>query len=137
MVKDKGSSTILRFFQSCNNPSSSPKQEHVRTIHETKTSSSSSFQSVIGSSELIEVELCKENLLTPTEHSGMSILGRDDMRRDAWDYKIDEIDPTVVKELPPEIQEELQVWLRLQKRVANIGKRGSSIAHYFLPTKNI
>ncbi|KAL7238456.1 hypothetical protein ACSBR2_004538 [Camellia fascicularis] len=137
MVKDKGSSTILRFFQSCNNSSFSPKQEHARTIDEAKTSSSSSCQSVIGSSELIEAELRKENLLTQTgTHSGMSILGRDDMRRDMWDYKIDEIDPTVVKELPPEIQEELQVWLRPQKRVANIGKRGSSIAHYFLPTKN-
>ncbi|CAL5326775.1 unnamed protein product [Camellia sinensis] len=96
-----------------------------------------SFQSVIGSSELIEAELRKENLLTQTEtHSGMSILDRDDMRMDAWDYKIDEINPTVVNELPPEIQEELQVWLRPQKRVANIGKCGSSIAHYFLPTKN-
>ncbi|KAI8020330.1 DNA polymerase eta [Camellia lanceoleosa] len=137
MVKDKGSSTILRFFQSCNNSSSSSKQEHVRTIDETKASSSSSFQSVIGSFELIEAELRKENLLTQTgTHSGMSILDRDDMRRDAWDYKIDEIDPTVVNELLPEIQEELQVWLRPQKRVANIGKRGSSIAHYFLPTKN-
>ncbi|KAL7241615.1 hypothetical protein ACSBR1_014251 [Camellia fascicularis] len=104
MVKDKGSSAILRFFQSCNNSSSSPKQEYVRTIDETKASSSSSFQSVIGSSELIEAELRKENLLTQTgTHSGMSILDRDDMRRDAWDYKIDEIDPTVVNELPPEI----------------------------------
>ncbi|XP_028091512.1 DNA polymerase eta-like isoform X3 [Camellia sinensis] len=137
MVKDKGSPTILRFFQSCHNSSSSPKQEHVRTIDETKASSSSSFQSVIGSSELIEAKLRIENLLTQMgTHSGMSILDRDDMRRDAWDYKIDEIDPTVVNELPPEIQEELQVWLQPQKRVANIGKRGSSIAHYFLPTKN-
>ncbi|KAI8020327.1 DNA polymerase eta [Camellia lanceoleosa] len=64
MVKDKGSFPILRFFQSCNNSSSSPKQEHVRTIDETKASSSSSFQSVIGNSELIEAELRKENLLT-------------------------------------------------------------------------
>ncbi|KAF5957791.1 hypothetical protein HYC85_005016 [Camellia sinensis] len=50
----QGSSTILRFFRSCNNSSCSLKQEHVRTIDETKASSSSSFQSVIGSSELIE-----------------------------------------------------------------------------------
>ncbi|KAF5957788.1 hypothetical protein HYC85_005013 [Camellia sinensis] len=105
--------------QSCNNSSCSPKQEHVRTIDETKASSSSSFQSVIGSSELIEAELRKENLLTQMgTHSGMSILDRDDMRRDAWDYKIDEIDPTMVNELPPEIQEELQVWLRPQKRMS-------------------
>ncbi|GMP32643.1 hypothetical protein CsSME_00006311 [Camellia sinensis var. sinensis] len=47
MVKDKGSSTILRFFQSCNNSFCSPKQEHVRTIDETKASSSSSFQAVL------------------------------------------------------------------------------------------
>ncbi|CAL5373954.1 unnamed protein product [Camellia sinensis] len=62
MVKDKGSSTILRFFQSCNNSFCSPKQEHVRTIDETKASSSSSKLS--SSSELIEAELHKKNLLT-------------------------------------------------------------------------
>ncbi|CAL5346645.1 unnamed protein product [Camellia sinensis] len=74
MVKDK----------SCNNSSSTPRQEHVGTIDETKASSSSSFQSIIGSSELIEVELRKENLLTQAgTHNGMSILDRDDMRRDA------------------------------------------------------
>ncbi|GMP71171.1 hypothetical protein CsSME_00029691 [Camellia sinensis var. sinensis] len=110
MVKDK----------SCNNSSSTPRQEHVGTIDETKASSSSSFQSIIGSSELIEVELRKENLLTQAgTHNGMSILDRDDMRRD----------------LPPEIQEELQVWLRPQKRAANIANVGLVLLIISCPRK--
>ncbi|KAF4391422.1 hypothetical protein F8388_008033 [Cannabis sativa] len=54
--------------------------------------------------------------------------------REAWSYKIDEIDPSVVDELPPEIQDEVRLWLRPLKR-SNIAKQGSSIAHYFLPTR--
>lgn len=88
------------------------------------------FQSTGTFSELNEAEVPKENPL------GMPTLGQqDELRRDAWDYKIDEIDPTVFNELPPQIQQELQAWLRPQKR-ANLPKRGSTIAHYFLPTKN-
>ncbi|KAH7838232.1 hypothetical protein Vadar_023796 [Vaccinium darrowii] len=119
MVKDKGSSSILRFFQNCNN-SSSPKQEHARNTDETQASSSSSFQSTGTFSELNEADVPKENSL------GMPTLGQqDELRRDAWDYKIDEIDPTVFNELPPQIQQELRAWLRPQKR-ANIPKRDTS-----------
>ncbi|XP_057511242.1 DNA polymerase eta [Actinidia eriantha] len=128
-VKDKGSSSILRFFHSCNNSSSSPKQVQVRTTDENKAFSSTSFQSTSSYSELHEADVRKENLF------GTSTLGQNGPRRDTWDYKIDEIDPSVVNELPPEIQEELRYLVRPQKR-ANIPKRGSSIAHYFLPTKN-
>ena len=55
-------------------------------------------------------------------------------RTESWSYKIDEIDPAVVDELPLEIQEEVQTWLRPHKRT-NIAKQGSSIAHYFMPTR--
>lgn len=56
-------------------------------------------------------------------------------RTDAWSYKIDEIDPSVLSELPPEVQAEVRASIRPQKR-ANIVKKGSSIAHYFSPTPN-
>jgi len=56
--------------------------------------------------------------------------------REAWSsYNIDEIDPSIIDELPPEIQEEFRTWLRPQKR-PNVAKRGSSITHYFLPDKS-
>ncbi|KAF7120174.1 hypothetical protein RHSIM_Rhsim13G0134000 [Rhododendron simsii] len=129
LVKDKGSSSILRLFQNFNN-SSSQKREHATNSDETQASSSLNFQSKGTFSELNEAEIPKENPL------GMPTLGQqDELRRDAWDYKIDDIDPTVFNELPPQIQQELRAWLRPQKR-ANLPKRGSTIAHYFLPTKN-
>ncbi|KAI3798416.1 hypothetical protein L1987_33691 [Smallanthus sonchifolius] len=56
-------------------------------------------------------------------------------RANTWRYNVDEIDQSVVEELPPEIQEEVQTWLRPQKQ-ANTVKRGSSIAHYFSPNRN-
>lgn len=56
-------------------------------------------------------------------------------RTDAWSYKSDEIDPSVLNELPLEIQAEVRAWMQPQKR-ANVVKKGSSIAHYFSPTPN-
>ncbi|XP_037496607.1 DNA polymerase eta isoform X2 [Jatropha curcas] len=56
------------------------------------------------------------------------------LQREAWNYKIDEIDPSVIDELPPEIQNEIRVWLRPHKR-PTVVKRGSTIAHYFSRTK--
>jgi DNA polymerase eta len=78
----------------------------------------------------------KEILLevTGTNSSGSSAANIE-QQREAWGYKVDEIDPSVVDELPPDIQEEVRAWLRPHKR-PNIVKRGSSIAHYFLPAKN-
>ncbi|GFS44803.1 Y-family DNA polymerase H [Actinidia rufa] len=101
----------------------------AQDVQEISALSSPGFQSTSSYSELHEADVRKENLF------GTSTLGQNGPRRDTWDYKIDEIDPSVVNELPPEIQEELRYLVRPQKR-ANIPKRGSSIAHYFLPTKN-
>lgn len=55
-------------------------------------------------------------------------------RSETWEYKIEDIDPSVIDELPPEIQQEVRGWIRPHKR-ANTAKRGSSIAHYFSPIK--
>ncbi|KAK1410898.1 hypothetical protein QVD17_37440 [Tagetes erecta] len=94
-TKEKGTSSILRFFQ---------------------TNSGSS-------SEALDME--SESLTGSQSKRGTN----------SWRYNVDEIDQTVVEELPPEIQEELRTWLRPQKQ-ANTVKRGSSIAHYFTPNKN-
>ncbi|EOX96839.1 DNA polymerase eta, putative isoform 3 [Theobroma cacao] len=81
--------------------------------------------------ELNEVEVAEEN-----ERSSCSyIRDQDERRREAWSYNIDEIDPSVIDELPTEIQDEIQAWLQPRKRPNNIVKRGSTISHYFSPTK--
>lgn len=66
-------------------------------------------------------------------NSGCSIANMPQGRQ-TWSYNIDEIDPSIIDELPPEIQEEFRTWLRPLKR-PNVVKRGSSITHYFLPDK--
>ncbi|XP_019702847.1 DNA polymerase eta isoform X3 [Elaeis guineensis] len=53
---------------------------------------------------------------------------------DTWTFNIEDIDPSIIDELPLEIQREVQGWLRIHKR-ANTSKRGSSIVHYFSSAK--
>jgi len=69
-----------------------------------------------------------------TNNSGCSV---DNMpqRSQAWSYNIDEIDPSIIDELPPEIQDEFRTWLRPHKR-PNVVKRGSSITQYFQPDRS-
>lgn len=69
-----------------------------------------------------------------TNMSGSSISNMPQGRQD-WSYNIDEIDPSIIDELPPDIQQEFRTWLKPQKR-PNVAKRGSSITHYFLPDKS-
>ncbi|KAM7500403.1 hypothetical protein LguiA_024817 [Lonicera macranthoides] len=134
--KEKGTPSITRFFHS-HNTYSSPRQDHANAVQETKASSSLGSQSIGTScSKLIIDKVPRE---TPHVESGPSTgtnnLSQNERRMDPWSYKIDEIDPSVLNELPLEIQEEVRAWIRPHKR-ANVVKRGSSIAHYFLPNKN-
>ncbi|XP_011096848.1 DNA polymerase eta isoform X1 [Sesamum indicum] len=108
--KEKGNSSILRFFHSPD-AYSFPEHACLKTFQESGASSSGN--------------LLQENK-QPTAGTTCS-LGRND----AWSYKRDEIDPTVLNELPPEIQAEVRGWLHPQKRAKTV-KKGSSIVHYFL-----
>lgn len=56
-------------------------------------------------------------------------------RSESWKLRIEEIDPSVIDELPKEIQDEIQAWLRPSKRPHRV-KRGFTIADYFSPSKN-
>ncbi|KAK7839033.1 dna polymerase eta [Quercus suber] len=136
--KDKGTSSIRRFFKTCD-PSSFRKQEHVEAIQlqDVQAAESVGFQSTSSiCSEPNQTELPKESIPEQTgTNSGCSTSAHIEQQSESWRYKVDEIDPSVVNELPPEIQEEVQAWLRPHKR-PNVVKRGSSIAHYFLPAKN-
>ncbi|XP_062161132.1 DNA polymerase eta isoform X1 [Alnus glutinosa] len=135
-AKEKGTNSILRFFKNCDTSASSRKQEHVEAVQNVEAASSAGFPSTSSiRSDPNQVEP-KEILLevTGTNSSGSSA-AHIEQQREAWGYKVDEIDPSVVDELPPDIREEVRAWLRPHKR-PNIVKRGSSIAHYFLPAKN-
>ncbi|KAL5703195.1 DNA-directed DNA polymerase [Ranunculus cassubicifolius] len=52
-----------------------------------------------------------------------------------WNFNVDEIDPTVIDELPQEIQDEVRGWLKPPKR-PNTSKRRSNISQYFLPARD-
>ncbi|XP_059435481.1 DNA polymerase eta isoform X2 [Corylus avellana] len=134
--KEKGATSILRFFKSCDPSCSSRKQEHVEAVQNVEAASSVGFQSTSSiRSDPNQVEP-KEIVLEVTgTNSSRSSSAHIEQQREAWGYKVDEIDPSVVDELPPDIQEEVRAWIRPHKR-PNVVKRGSSIAHYFLPAKN-
>ncbi|KAL9683837.1 hypothetical protein QQ045_021264 [Rhodiola kirilowii] len=118
--KSQGTPSILSFFE---NRSSSGRPGNEGTTSDFKVSSTRELQRSETRSEL---------------HSG-SIGER---RRKSWDYKMEEIDPAIINELPLEIQDELRMWLQPQKRQmlssgANSGraKPSPNIANYFLPSK--
>ncbi|KAJ0840028.1 putative DNA-directed DNA polymerase [Helianthus annuus] len=108
-TKEKGTSSILRFFQTNSCSSSSQETKCLST----------------GAQEALGME---SEILTESQNK---------VRTNSWRYNVDEIDQSVVEELPPELQEELRTWLRPQKQAKpSTVKRGSSIAHYFSPNKN-
>lgn len=85
--------------------------------------------------------------LDPSEHQRRSNLVRNDNNDEnsthvnetmhtstAWHLNVEDIDPSVIDELPLEIQREVRGWFRLPKRV-QATKRGSDITQYFLSAK--
>ncbi|KAL6616092.1 hypothetical protein ACP70R_038362 [Stipagrostis hirtigluma subsp. patula] len=60
------------------------------------------------------------------DHSGSS--------SNSWMFNIEDIDPAVVEELPPEIQREIKGWVRPSKH-ASTKRRGSTISSYFPPAR--
>lgn len=52
-----------------------------------------------------------------------------------WMFNIQDIDPAVVEELPPEIQREIQGWVRPSKHPST-KRRGSTISSYFPPARS-
>ncbi|XP_048228856.1 DNA polymerase eta isoform X2 [Ricinus communis] len=116
-VRDKG--TILEFFKNCNPSCSSSKLESIDRVR---------------GSEVNLVELGKESLLAEHRANYDRHNLTQNAERESWNYKIDEIDPSVINELPPEIQDEVRAWLQPHKR-ARIVKKGATIAHYFSPPK--
>ena len=85
-----------------------------------------------------QAELPRRSLAECSTNDGSYNLDQNAQR--AWNYKIDEIDHSIVNELPSEIQDEIRVWLQARQQPGmvkrtSIIKRGS-IAHYFSPDRN-
>uniref|UniRef100_A0A0A9GHW9 Uncharacterized protein n=1 Tax=Arundo donax TaxID=35708 RepID=A0A0A9GHW9_ARUDO len=60
--------------------------------------------------------------------------GGDPSGSKTWMFNIEDIDPAVVEELPPEIQREIQGWIRPSKHVST-KRRGSTVSSYFPPAR--
>ncbi|XP_047150788.1 DNA polymerase eta isoform X2 [Vigna umbellata] len=117
--------SIINIFNNYHNSRSSLEQKNVSNAHDIKISLGS--QSADDS-----YSTCNEEIDTNKDGCSVGV----SQGREAWSsYNIDEIDPSIIDELPPEIQQEFRTLLRPQKR-PNVAKRGSSIKHYFLPDKS-
>lgn len=58
-----------------------------------------------------------------------------EQQHEIWNFNVEDVDPSVIDELPLEIQREVRGWLHSATKRTNMTKRGSSIAHYFSPVK--
>ncbi|XP_038710870.1 DNA polymerase eta isoform X2 [Tripterygium wilfordii] len=138
-MKDKGTYSILKYLKSSSPSCSSQKEGCAGSVQDAKASLllGGGVGSVIGScSEFNDAVLPQENPLAELGSSnGRHSSDQHERRRKAWSYNINEIDQSVIDELPPELQVEIRAALRPHKR-PNTAKRGSSISHYFSPTKN-
>ncbi|KAL3523149.1 hypothetical protein ACH5RR_015983 [Cinchona calisaya] len=124
--KEKVTPSILKFFQSRTSCTALKREEGNPDLEANASSAS--------------VNTCFEALKqneSPVKNGSQTDTLRfdqDGLRRNCWSYKIDEIEHSILNELPLEIQEEFNAWLRPQKR-PNTMKKGSSIVHYFSPLK--
>ncbi|KAK1324412.1 hypothetical protein QJS10_CPA01g02312 [Acorus calamus] len=126
-----GTCSILKFFQGGNPSCSSSKQaseefNQVAMPLPTQRSESSSEPNQIEHVASFHGDAGSENGGPHPDQIAQV--------RERWEFNIEDIDPSVVDELPLEIQREVRGWLRPLKRPA-IVKQGSSIDHYFAPVK--
>lgn len=106
--KAKGTPSILEFLKRSENSCSQLKHELSETLQE---------------------------IHTPTCSGGSMLQSAENVgKRGRWSYNAHEIDPTIVEELPADIQEELRSWM-LPLKQHHSAKR-SHITSYFLPSKD-
>lgn len=58
-----------------------------------------------------------------------------DQGSEAWRFNVEDVDPSIINELPPEVQQEVRKWIQSFKRATPAKRAGSTIAHYFSPVK--
>uniref|UniRef100_A0A2P2IPL1 DNA polymerase eta n=1 Tax=Rhizophora mucronata TaxID=61149 RepID=A0A2P2IPL1_RHIMU len=129
VLNNKG--MITKFFKSQNTLCTPPR--HKNTEPEQGTESSRSVDD--GSPGACKTELPKESFLAEDRINDERCNLYAITQREVWSYKVDEIDLSVIDELPPEFQDEIRTWLRPHKP-PNTVRRGPTIAHYFSPVRN-
>lgn len=77
---------------------------------------------------------CSSETNKAAEHN-VSAQGAEPSGSNAWMLNVEDIDPAVVEELPPEIQREIQGWIRPLKQPSR-KRRGSTISSYFPPARS-
>ncbi|CAO2824201.1 unnamed protein product [Amaranthus hypochondriacus] len=107
--KTKGTPSILNFLKRSDYSCSQLKHESNGVLKETDTPSCSG-----------------SNAVQSSQNMG---------KRERWSYNANEIDPTILEELPADIQEELRDWIRPQKQHHTDTPKRGSITSYFLPSK--
>ncbi|ERN14955.1 DNA polymerase eta isoform X1 [Amborella trichopoda] len=140
LATPQGVTSITKFFSTSNPPSSS-SLECDRNIQESISFSTPSGceAATLDMDHTLDMD---QELGQPSSSNEETIhLGDKDTgglhqpsSSGGWVYKYDEIDSSVLKELPLEIQEEVRRNLQPQKRAKKAGT-GSGIARYFTPIK--
>ncbi|XP_064984407.1 DNA polymerase eta-like isoform X2 [Musa acuminata AAA Group] len=128
-TKDVRKSSILKFFQSSNSSFHTMNQACERSSLD--QASSSSFPECEEHSDLEQIDEqvgFSEDRIDSDGHHNQTRNGY------TWGINMENIDPSVLDELPMEIQREIREWFHPPKR-ANTSRKGSSIVHYFSPVK--
>ncbi|CAD6236720.1 unnamed protein product [Miscanthus lutarioriparius] len=120
----KGTSSILKFLS-----------RGQSTLHEKRKSDGliCSHQGPGSSSEANKAE--EHNVPAEAEDRNNTSSCAEPSGSNTWMFNIQDIDPAVVEELPPEIQREIQGWVRPSKHPST-KRRGSTISSYFPPARS-
>ncbi|EES01500.1 hypothetical protein BDA96_03G325400 [Sorghum bicolor] len=120
----KGTSSILKFLS-----------RGQSTFHEKRKSDGliCSHQGPGSSSEANKAE--ENNVPADAEDRNHTNSCAEPSGSNTWMFNIQDIDPAVVEELPPEIQREIQGWVRPSKHPST-KRRGSTISSYFPPARS-
>ncbi|KAI4371218.1 hypothetical protein MLD38_019481 [Melastoma candidum] len=113
--------TILRFFSPGDAPFPIKKQGCFKSLH---------FSGAPSSSGLPQLNQRGDGAIKRSACANSGSRAEKHLRADEWKYDVDEIDHSVIDELPPEIQEEVRDWLHPRSRQV---KQRKGIAAYFLP----
>ncbi|TVT99347.1 hypothetical protein EJB05_16932 [Eragrostis curvula] len=118
----KGTSSILKFLS-----------RGQSTIHEKRKADGLICSQGPGSSSQANKAEEHGRSIQAADRSNINS-GGDQSTSNTWMFNIEDIDPSVVEELPPEIQREIQGWIRPPKQASTSTKRrGSTISSYFAP----
>ncbi|KAG8077978.1 hypothetical protein GUJ93_ZPchr0007g6427 [Zizania palustris] len=124
LTEVKGTCSILKFL-SQSSPVNNEKRKFDALICSHPGPESSSEQNKAEEHDKSAWSVDEDKFNAGRSHSSSS---------STWMFNVEEIDPAVVKELPPEIQREIHGWIRPPKNSSS-KKRGSTISSYFRPER--